>query len=135
MSSAKEGGRTPTRVTSLEPEGTARERNAKQERGVRSDSGVNVVTHDAAANREAPQNTGACTASPEATFRHAPIKPGVSIRVNAGLSHGLRGRVVARSVHDFGAEPVWVVELVHPNGDRRDSWLRETFLQPVGEPS
>lgn len=62
MICAKEGSRTPTRVTPLEPEGTAPQENNQTYRDLAAILWSNMRPQNAARNRTSPQNCGACTA-------------------------------------------------------------------------
>lgn len=59
--SAKEGNRTPTRVTPLEPEGTASSGNLETIPNVSAVLWVNMRPQNAAGKRRSPQHNGART--------------------------------------------------------------------------
>jgi hypothetical protein len=128
MSSAKEGGRTPTRVTSLEPEGTARERFAERAREVRSKKGANVVTHETAGYRTTPRNTGACTGSRIDTFH---LVPGAHVVITGGSASGSSGTLTQLSRYTFGSQPVWEIDLGSRDGYRATAFIRADFLRVV----
>lgn len=123
MPGAKEGSRTPTRVTPLEPEAASLRGITESVREVSSGGCVGVVTQYAARNGRAPTNSGACTTTPIGE-----IRPGDRVVVIAGLASGLTGRVLERTRIMFGPLPTFAVELPGSLGVRV---IRADYLQVV----
>lgn len=122
MSSAKEGTRTLTGVTPLEPEPTSGTGKRQSLRVVGSKRGVSVGQQKTAANRGQVGNSGACTE----TSATGKLRHGQGVRITQGLSAGKLGKVLGL-FGTFGPnEPLYRIEL-----DGIERVIRHTYLEVV----
>ncbi len=104
--SAKEGGRTPTRVTSLVPEFGAIGKNIESEREDNSFGGTGSGQQKAAINGAGQKDCGARTGIPHAAFRF-----GDRVVVVDGAAKGLEATIDSKARVDFGGIPVWLIRV------------------------
>jgi hypothetical protein len=120
MNRAKEGSRTPTRVTPLEPEGTVPSEKQQSSCTVTDIRDHKVRPQNAAGNSRSPQDNGACTG--------IPFAPGDVVEITDGMSKGLRGTVLgpARSMYLGVADVALRMEF------GREAWIRPDWLRRLG---